>query len=344
MSGGSTPPGGGQMPGGRIAHGAGMPDPSRPSAADGPQRGGDGEAPYGGRDVPYAGPDVPRGGRGVPYAGPDAQYGGRDVPYSDGDNAYGIVDEAAYARERGGGDGGRGGRLVGAVGLVVGALVVTGLSVQWIWDKADAVTPVSLPSANSTPLATVSPSAIPTKPPPPRGRVVGASIVAFNNDTMPLLTSAWRDNGGTDRIGLLGGASAWLTVHDKYDGKKSWGNYVAFGGLGEKVKYVNTPAGRKAATIQAATTALVELYDQNVQFIGKAVHTPGTVAGHPSHELSIKVVVKIPKLAETFSNVLVTVIDRGDGTAAVAIGDIAGSTSEQVADWRAKVQEIKIGG
>jgi hypothetical protein len=266
-----------------------------------------------------------------------AQHG---VPYGGGSDAYGIVDDVPP-----GGDGGKSGRLVGVVGLVVGALLVTGLSVNWIWNKADAVTPVSLPSANSTPLATVSPSAAPTTPPPPEGRVLGSNIVAFNNDTMPLMTSAWRDNGKADRIGLVGGASAWLTVHEKYDGKKaSWGNYVAFGGLSPKVKYVNTAAGRKAATVQAATTAIVELYDEKVQFIGKAAHVPGTVAGHPSHELSIKVVVNKPMLKETFSTVLVTVIDRGDGTADVAIGDIAGSTTTQVTDWRAKVQEIKIGG
>ena len=225
--------------------------------------------------------------------------------------------------------------------MVVAALLVTGISVNWIWDKADAVTPVALPSANSTPLATVSPSAIPTTPPPPEGRVLGSNLVAFNNDTMPLMSSEWTDNG--EGTGLLGGAAIWLTVHEKYDGKKAnWGDYVAFGGLSPKVKFVNTPAGLKAATIEAATTAIVKLYDADVKFIGKATHTPMTVDGHAAHELTIKVALKIPKLKETYSTVMVTVIDRGDGTADVAIGDIAGSTPQWLPIWRSKVQEIKI--
>ncbi len=41
---------------------------------------------------------------------------------------------------------------------------------------------------------------------------------------------------------------------------------------------------------------------------------------------------------------MVAVIDRGDGTADVVVGDIAGSTPQWIAIWRAKVQEIKIAG
>lgn len=224
--------------------------------------------------------------------------------------------------------------------MVVGALVVTGLSANWIWDKADAVTPVSLPSANSTPLATVSPSARPTTPPPPEGKVLGSNIVAFNNDTMPLMGSDWKDYG--ENTGMLGGAATWLTVHDKYDGKKAtWGNYVAFGGLNPKIKLVSTPAGLKQATIQAASLAIVRLYNKDVKFIGKATHTPITVDGQAGHELTIKVAVSQPKLKETFSTVMVTVIDRGDGTGDVAVGDFAGSTPQWIPIWRAKVQEIK---
>ncbi|WP_203591155.1 hypothetical protein [Streptomyces sp. SID13031] len=205
------------------------------------------------------------------------------------------------------------------------------------------MTPVALPSAGSTPLATISPSAIPTTPPPPEGRVLGSNIVAFNNDTMPLMSSAWVDNGSGQTIGLLGGAATWFTVHDKYDGARArWGNYVAFGGLDPKIEYTNTPAGLKAATIQAATAAIVELYDPNVKLIGKATHTPITVDGHPGHELTIKVEVKVPKLKETYSNVMAAVIDRGDGTADFVVADIAGSTPDWITIWRAKVQEIKI--
>ncbi len=94
------------------------------------------------------------------------------------------------------------------------------------------------------------------------------------------------------QAGLNGGAATWLTVHDKYDGKKAkWGNYVAFGGLNPKIKVVSTPAGLKQATIEAASRALVRLYDENVKFIGKSTHTPITVDGHAGHELSIKVAV-----------------------------------------------------
>lgn len=254
---------------------------------------------------------------------------------------YGVVDEGVVDSEYGiVGDGGRGGRLVGAVGLVVAALLVTGLSVNWIWNQADAVTPVSLPSAKSEPLTTISPSARPTTPPPPIGKVLGSNMIAYNNDTMPLLSSEWRDYG--ENSGLYGGAASWLTVHEKYDGKKAtWGNYVAFGGLNQRIKLVNTPAGLKQATIQTASMALVKLYDEDVQFIGKATHTPISVDGHAGHELSIKVVVKKPLLKETFSTVIVTVIDRGDGTGVAAIGDIAGSTPQWIPIWRAKVQEIK---
>lgn len=173
--------------------------------------------------------------------------------------------------------------------------------------------------------------------------MLGSNIVAFNNDTMPLMSSAWEDNGSGNMIGLRGGAATWFTVHDKYDGKKArWGNYVAFGGLDPKIKYVNTPAGLKEATIQAATTAIVKLYDPKVKLIGKATHTPITVDGHPGHELTIKVEVKVPLLKETYSNIMAAVIDRGDGTADFVVADVAGSTPEWITIWRAKVQEIKI--
>ncbi|MDX6280875.1 MAG: hypothetical protein QOH03_1946 [Kribbellaceae bacterium] len=264
---------------------------------------------------------------------------GRGDDSAEGDESYGIVDAAP------GRSGGRNGRLVGVAALVVGALVVTGVSVNWIWDKADAVTPVSLPSAKSEPLPTVSPSAIPTTPPPPEGQVLGSNIVAFNKDTMPLMGSDWEDNGSGESVGLLGGAATWFTVHDNYDGKKAkWGNYVAFGGLNPKIKLVSTPAGLKEATVQATSAAIVELYDPKVQLIGKATHTPITVDGHPGHELTIKVVVKVPKVKETYSNIMAAVIDRGDGTADFVIADIAGSTPNWIPVWRAKVQEIKIGG
>jgi hypothetical protein len=114
-------------------------------------------------------------------------------------------------------DSNRRARLIGAVGLVMAALLVTGFSVNWIWDKADAVNPVALPSAKPEPMTTISPSVKPTTPPPPEGKVLGSNIVAFNNDTMPLMGSAWSDDGR--EAGQYGAGSIWLRVHKDYGGK-----------------------------------------------------------------------------------------------------------------------------
>jgi hypothetical protein len=225
--------------------------------------------------------------------------------------------------------------------LVVVALVSTGLTVNWIRTKADgAVAPVDLPSANPTPMKTVNPSVRPTAVPPPTGKVIGSRLIASNNDTMPLMGSAWRDY--TDATSLNGGAAIWLDVHKKYDGTKTWGNYVAFGGLNQKIAYTNTPAGRKDAAVKAASTAIVDLYGQNVKIMGKAVHRQLTVGGHPAHEITVKVDVKVPKLKETFSTVLVTLVDRGDDTADIAVADLAGSTPQWLPIWRTKVSQIQI--
>jgi hypothetical protein len=225
--------------------------------------------------------------------------------------------------------------------LVVVALISTGISARWIWTKADgAIAPVDLPSANPTPMNTINPSVRPSVTPPPTGKVVGSRLIASNNDTMPLMGSAWSDY--VDKTSLYGGAAIWLDVHQKYDGTNGWGNYVAFGALNKKVSYTNTPAGRKDAAVQAASTAVVNLYGQNVKLIGKAVHRRVTVGGHPGHEITAKVEVKVPKLKETFSTLMVTLIDRGDGTADVAVADIAGSTPQWLPIWRTKVSQIQI--
>ncbi|HET6297109.1 MAG TPA: hypothetical protein VFG33_27235 [Kribbella sp.] len=231
-------------------------------------------------------------------------------------------------------------RLVGVLSLIVVAVLTTVLSVTWMWNKADAISPVAVPAPNSTPLETVSPSVKPTVTPPPEGKVVGSQIIASNNDTMALMSSAWTDNG--ENSGLYGGGATWLTVHDRYDGKKAtWGNYVAFGGLNKQFPFVNTPAGRKDATIKAASLAIGKLYDPNVKLLGKATHRAITVDGHAGHELTVKVEVKVPKLKETYSTVMVAVIDRGDGTADVAIADIAGSTPQWLPVWRTRVAQIQ---
>jgi hypothetical protein len=233
---------------------------------------------------------------------------------------------------------GRTPRLVGALALLVVAVTTTVSCVSWVWNEADAMTPVDLPSANGTPLKTVNPSVQPTTTPPPTGKVVGSNMVASNNDTMPILSSAWSDN--FENSGLYGGASTWLTVHKNYDGNNTWGDYVAFGALNKTIPFSNTPAGLKEATKQAASIAIVRLYGNDVKLIGKATFKAISVQGHRGHELTVKVAVSKPKLKETYSTVAVTVIDRGDGTGMVAIGDFAGSTQRWLPVWRAKVQEI----
>jgi hypothetical protein len=231
--------------------------------------------------------------------------------------------------------------LIGALVLVVAVIAATAVSVGWIWNKADAITPVALPSGGATPLETVSPSVAPSSTPSPTGKVLGTDIVAANQDTMPIMSSAWRNE--YERSGLAGGAAIWFTVHNNYNGKgASWGNYVAFGQLPADIPYKNTPAGLKEAAVQAGSRAIVGLYDKNAKLLPGTTHKVLNVSGHPGHEIVAKVVVKVPQLAETFSTVMIAVIDRGDGTADVSIADIAGSTPAWQNVWRFKVGQIQI--
>lgn len=97
----------------------------------------------------------------------------------------------------------------------------------------------------------------------------------------------------------------------------------------------------KDAASRAGGAAVSRLYDDKIKPYD-VIHKPITVNGHRGHEISAKVPVKISKLKETYSTILIAVIDRGDGTADVAIGDIAGSTPQWIPVWRQKVQEISI--
>ena len=231
---------------------------------------------------------------------------------------------------------------MGAVVLVVAALAATGLSVGWVWNRAEAISPVALPTAAEKPIETVSPSVKPTKTPTPYGKVLGTEMLAANNDTMPVMSSAWGNN--YERTGLWGGAAVWLTVHSNYNGKgSSWGNYVSFGQLPPDIQYQNSAAGRKQAAIQIGARALVNLYDKNVTVVkGSSTHKVITVNGHPGHELTARVPVSVPKLTETYSTIMIAVIDRGDGTADVSIADLAGSTPAWQNVWRYKVSQIKV--
>ncbi|WP_327633831.1 hypothetical protein OHB24_28010 [Kribbella sp. NBC_00482] len=188
---------------------------------------------------------------------------------------------------------------------------------------------------------TVNPSAKPTKTPTPVGKVLGTEMVASNNDSMPIMSSAW---GNTyERTGLWGGAAIWLTVHSNYVKGKSWGNYVAFGQLPPEIAYTNTPAGLRQAAAQVGGRTLVNLYDKDTQVIkGSVIHKPITINGHPGHEIVAKVPVKVPKLPETFSTIMIAVVDRGDGTAAVSVADLAGSTPDWQNVWRYKVTQMKL--
>ncbi|TCO35257.1 hypothetical protein EV652_101136 [Kribbella steppae] len=231
-------------------------------------------------------------------------------------------------------------RLIGALVLVVAALAATGVSVGWIWTKADAVTPVTLPSGGQKPMETVDPSAKPSETPTPTGKVLGTEMVADNKDVMPIMSSAWTSQ--YERTGLWGGTAIWFTVHKNYDGKKNdWGNYVAFGQLPPQINYVNTAAGRRQAASQAGSRAIVELYTKDAK-ISAVTHKAITVGDHPGHEITARVAINQPPLKETFSTIMIAVIDRGDGTAAVSIGDFAGSTPAWQNVWRYKVSQIKI--
>ncbi|TCC33446.1 hypothetical protein E0H50_15830 [Kribbella sindirgiensis] len=224
--------------------------------------------------------------------------------------------------------------------LVVAALAATGLSAGWILTKAEAVTPVPLPTVGK-PMETVNPSAKPTKTPTPVGKVLGTEMVASNNDSMPIMSSAWGNT--VERTGLWGGAAIWLTVHSNYVKGHSWGNYVAFGQLPPEIPYTNTAAGLRAAAAQVGGRTLVNLYDKDTQVIkGSVVHKAITVNGHPGHEIVAKVPVKVAKLPETFSTIMIAVVDRGDGTAAVSVADLAGSTPAWQNVWRYKVSQMKL--
>ena len=232
-------------------------------------------------------------------------------------------------------------RLVGALVLVLAALATTGLSVGWIWNKADAVSPVALPSGNQAPIETVSPSVKPSETPTPFGKVLGTEMLAANNDTMPIMSSAWTNYD--EETGLWGGAAIWFIVHKNYDGKDhDWGNYAAFGQLAPDIPYKNTAAGLKEAAVQAGSRAIIGLYSKDVKILPGTTHKAITVGGHPGHELVAKVVVNQAGVKETFSTVMIAVIDRGNGTADVAVADIAGSTPAWQKVWRFKVSQIKI--
>ncbi|WP_406056835.1 hypothetical protein [Kribbella sp. NBC_00889] len=321
------------------------------AAAQGPGRSGPGQhagqASYGQQpgQAPYGQQHGQQPGQAHGQHAGQTPYGPAGYDSEGGDEEYGIT---TARRRRSGGkaslDTAARARLIGALVLVVAALATTGLSVGWIWTKADAVTPVALPTGISKPLQTVSPSVKPTETPPPIGKVLGTELVAANNDTMPIMSAAWQ-NQDAQRSGVHGGAAIFFVVHKDYTGQKGvdWGNYVSFGQLAPDIKFSTTPAGLKAAAVQAGTRAIVGLYSKDAKLSG-TTHKAITINGHKGHEITTKVAVSVPKLKETFSTIMIVVIDRGDGTAMVSIADIAGSTPTWQQIWRNKVKQIKING
>ncbi|MEV5962608.1 hypothetical protein AB0L70_12645 [Kribbella sp. NPDC051952] len=238
-------------------------------------------------------------------------------------------------------DSGAKARLIGALVLVLAALATTGLSVGWIWNKADAVTPVSLPSAGQAPIETISPSLKPSKTPEPEGKVIGTEMVAANTDTMPIMSAAWTNY--YEQAGLVGSASIWFTVHKNYDGKKhDWGNVTVFGQLPADIPYTNTAAGLRAAASEAGARAIVDIYTKDAKVLPGTTHKTLSVGGHPGHEIVAQVAINQPGVKETSSTVMIAVIDRGNGTADVSVADIAGSTPAWKDVWRYKVSQIKI--
>jgi hypothetical protein len=227
--------------------------------------------------------------------------------------------------------------------MTVAAVVTVAFTVIWIWDKAEALSPVDLPSANGTPLETITPSARPTVTPPPQGRFVDGFMVAWNNDRMLGMPQPPWEAGYDPRPGLYGSIAMQMIVHEKYDGTNSWGNIMAFGGIGKGVPYNSSPAGMKLAAQHVGARMVSGLYDAStVPIKGSVKHRTLTVGGHRAHEIVARIPVSRPKLKETNSVIAIVVIDRGDGTAMASVGAFAGSTTGWFLYWRNQVQKIQI--
>jgi hypothetical protein len=226
-------------------------------------------------------------------------------------------------------------RLVAALATLVAAVLVTTWTVHWTWSRADALTPVDLPSAGK-PLETVDPQGF-LEP-----KVADGKMVNTLGDTMPLMPAPpWGQS--SDPI-TYRGLGFWMDVHVKYDGTNTWGNAVFFGIFHPEEPYTSTPAGiRKTATLVGGRI-LNRIYDAKVVPIKSTVkHRPITVDGHRAHEITARVPIKQAQLAETFSTLGMIVIDRGDGTAAVSATVISGSTTAKwLPIWREHVAQIKI--
>jgi hypothetical protein len=236
-------------------------------------------------------------------------------------------------------------RLVGALAILVVSLLTTAAVVAWIWNRADAVTPVDLPSAAGSPLPSVNPSVKPTTPPPPpppQGRYQGGFLISHVGDRMPGMPGAWKGEPN-DGLGLRGAALEQYVVHKDSAGEGIWFNYISFGTLNTVIRneYKGT-ANLRPVTPRQAGIVMGRTFDEGTKPTS-ITRRPLTVAGRQAFEVVGRIAVKEKKVpGERFSLIAVTLVDRGDGTAAVAAAVFAGSQAAWLNVWRKQVQKIQI--
>lgn len=237
-------------------------------------------------------------------------------------------------------------RLVGALAIVVVSLLTTAAVVAWIWNKADAVTPVDLPSASGSPLPTVNPSVKPTTPPPPpppEGKYLGGFLINHLGDRMPKMPGVWEGQAG-DPMGLRGGAFEQSLVHKDKTGKGIWYNGHSFGTLNTVlIKEYRGPANLRRMAVGQAGIMAGRLYEDFRGQPSQVTRRSLKVNGHQAFEWTGRIPIHEAKVPQEKFTILASVaIDRGDGTAAVAVAAIAGTQPAWLNVWRKQVQKILI--
>lgn len=236
-------------------------------------------------------------------------------------------------------------RLIGALAIVLVSLLTTAAVVAWIWNKADAVTPVNLPSAADTPLPTVNPSVKPTKPPPPPepdGKYIGGFLINHVGDRMPKMPGSWQGEV-SDAMGVRGAAIEQLVVHKDASGEPIWSNYISLGTLNTVlIAEYRSSANLRTVTPRQAGIVMGRLYGEKARPTN-ITRRSVKVDGHQAFEVTGRVPVKEAKVPqEKFSIIAVTLIDRGDGTATAAAAVFAGTQPAWLNVWRKQVQKIQI--
>lgn len=228
-------------------------------------------------------------------------------------------------------------RLVGSLVIVLAAVVSMAFTTIWIRNKADALTPVDLPSAVPTPLQTVCPKGF-LDP-----KIENGLITNTVGDTIPLLPAPWEE--GDDRGVTYRGTGQMMYVHKNYSGTDSWVNMVGFGMFQPKEPFKATPAGIKYAAQLVGGRMVNQLYQgKSLPIKGTVTHRPLTIGGHKAYEITARVPINNPKLpVEKFSVLAILVVDRGNSQASVAWGDFSGTTyTKWLPVWRENVAKIKV--